>query len=46
MEKEYHSDSVEFREIIMNIVKIHLEIGFCFALQQLKNWDADEKDKQ
>ena len=46
MEREYFSANTDVRTLLMNIAKNHLELGYVFALQQLRNWDKNPTDKQ
>ena len=46
MEREYFSANTDIHTLLMNIAKNHIELGYVFALQQLRNWDRDASDKQ
>ena len=44
MERGYLSGDTEIRTLLFSIPKNHIEIGYIFALQQLRNWDINEND--
>ena len=44
MERGYFSGDVEIRTLLFSIAKNHIEIGYIFALQQLRNWDINKND--